>query len=196
MQKPCHGFVMAPLFATPRHPGRMLLNRRRPGCGSMPQLRLPAPASSMPASPGRLLTPTSLSWMPMRRSCAWRPTATSPLRREMASNGSPAPEFESDEDRASYLVRLPVHPKAPSTPTQSGAQSGAQSLLSALKEMDLSASELVVALSLKSKTGAIKRTLNDLLQEGLIEYTIPDKPTGRLQKYRLTEKGRALLENQ
>jgi ATP-dependent DNA helicase RecG len=27
----------------------------------------------------------------------------------------------------------------------------------------------------------------------LIEYTIPDKPTSRLQKYRLTEKGRTLL---
>jgi len=32
-----------------------------------------------------------------------------------------------------------------------------------------------------------------MLAEDLIEYTIPDKPTSRLQKYRLTEKGRKLL---
>ena len=41
------------------------------------------------------------------------------------------------------------------------------------------------------------RYLNDpmakLLKSGKVAYTIPDKPTSRLQKYRLTEKGRALL---
>jgi len=37
--------------------------------------------------------------------------------------------------------------------------------------------------------------LDPALADGLIEMTIPDKPTSRLQKYRLTEKGRKLLEN-
>jgi DNA-binding PadR family transcriptional regulator len=33
-----------------------------------------------------------------------------------------------------------------------------------------------------------------LLQAGLIEYTIPGKPNSRLQQYRLTDQGKALLQ--
>lgn len=30
----------------------------------------------------------------------------------MAKNGSPAPDFETDEERSYFLIRLPVHEKA------------------------------------------------------------------------------------
>ena len=78
---------------------------------------------------------------------------------------------------------------------QSGAQSGAQSkeVLLKLESKDFSANELVVRLGLESKTGAFKRTLQELLRQGFVEYTIPSKPTSRLQKYRLTDKGRQFL---
>jgi ATP-dependent DNA helicase RecG len=59
----------------------------------------------------------------------------------------------------------------------------------------LSARALAYALGLRSKTGALKRTLSEMLSETLIEYTLPDKPNSRLQKYRLTLAGeRALKE--
>lgn len=55
------------------------------------------------------------------------------------------------------------------------------------------------ALELMRKEGRTDRTkfkksvLDILLSDGILEYTIPDKPRSRLQKYRLTEKGRAVL---
>jgi ATP-dependent DNA helicase RecG len=37
------------------------------------------------------------------------------------------------------------------------------------------------------------QVLNPLLEEGLVEMTIPDKPRSSKQRYRLTDKGRRVL---
>ena len=78
---------------------------------------------------------------------------------------------------------------------QCKAQSRAQSILSSLSATPLAAAELTQALGLESKTGSFKRTIKDLLEQNLIEYTIPDKPTSRLQKYRITMKGLQILKD-
>lgn len=46
-------------------------------------------------------------------------------------------------------------------------------------------------MGLQSKSRAFKLAIKDLLGSGLIEYTMPDKPNSRLQKFRLTLLGRA-----
>ncbi|MDR1978372.1 MAG: putative DNA binding domain-containing protein, partial [Synergistaceae bacterium] len=62
-------------------------------------------------------------------------------------------------------------------------------LLTALRTGPLSKAELAAALGHKSVSGMLKTHIRKLLAEELIEYTISDKPSSRLQKYRLTAKG-------
>lgn len=83
-------------------------------------------------------------------------------------------------------------------PTQSPTQSenSVERLLLVLKEGELSPKELRTKLNLSHRPTFRGNYLHPALNAGLVEPTIPDKPTSRLQKYRLTEKGRSLLENQ
>jgi ATP-dependent DNA helicase RecG len=94
-------------------------------------------------------------------------------------------------DTSLPAVSLPLKPEA-----QSKAQSKDQSsdIVKVLRHTPCSANELVVALGLKSKTGAFKRSLQDLIEQSIIEYTNPEKPASRMQKYRLTSKGLEVLD--
>jgi ATP-dependent DNA helicase RecG len=53
--------------------------------------------------------------------------------------------------------------------------------------------EIRTHLGLKDRTHLRERYLDPALAVGVIEPTIPEKPNSRLQKYRLTAKGAALL---
>ena len=59
---------------------------------------------------------------------------------------------------------------------------------------EMSSGELRDTLELKHKPTFRKHYLQPAMEAGLIEYTIPDKPNSRLQKYRLTVEGRKALE--
>ena len=53
--------------------------------------------------------------------------------------------------------------------------------------------ELLAMLSLSNAYLNYKRHIVPLLDQGLIAMTIPDKPQSRLQRYRITPQGQALL---
>lgn len=66
-------------------------------------------------------------------------------------------------------------------------------ILSACLTGPKSARELQAIIGIKHRETFQRNYLDKLLAEGLLERTVPDKPNSRLQKYRLTAKGRALL---
>jgi hypothetical protein len=57
----------------------------------------------------------------------------------------------------------------------------------------MSREALQSALRLSDRKSFRERYLKPALADGLIEMTIPAKPNSRLQKYRLTDKGRQWL---
>ena len=62
----------------------------------------------------------------------------------------------------------------------------------AILRKEMSRQEIQAALALRGRENFEARYLKPALEADLVERTIPAKPNSRLQKYRLTEKGRAL----
>lgn len=143
-----------------------------------------------------------------------RSTGIPKMLRVMAENGSPAPEFETDEDRTHYLVRLPVHAdadwqelaKAPvEAPVEgSGGQVSGQvsgqveewmtPVLQACRNKPLKSTEIQQVTKIKHRETFQRNYLDRMLTDGLLERTEPDKLRSPTQKYRLTAKGQELLK--
>ncbi len=64
-----------------------------------------------------------------------------------------------------------------------------------LLQTAMSRREIQQKLALRDEKHFREFYLQPAMVAGLIEMTIPDKPTSRLQKYRLTPKGRLLLQS-
>jgi ATP-dependent DNA helicase RecG len=135
-----------------------------------------------------------------------RSTGVPKILRAMQANGSPLPEFETDEDRMYFLIRLPIHAQA-EKPAMAGApevtpevapevtpEVAPEVRLVMTLRGEMSRRELQEALELKDDEHFRKAYLLPALDQGLIEPTIPDKPTSSKQRYRLTASGRALQD--
>ena len=123
-----------------------------------------------------------------------RSTGIPKILKEMAANGSPAPLFETDNDRLSFVIRLPRHPlalvpqgDAPQVTPQIGV------LLSRI-EGEMTRQAIQEAMRLTDREHLRKTYLAPALELGVIEMTLPDKPNSRSQRYRLTALGRRWLD--
>ena len=152
-----------------------------------------------------------------------RSTGVPKIFRAMRQNGSPEPIFESDEDRTWFRVRLPVNERAllaateqdtgqdkslkiigkghdtpqdtqQDTPQDTDRVTDQVEQLLAVLTGEMSRASIQARLELKDRHHFIESYLNPALEAGLIEMTLPDKPTSRHQRYRRTAKGEEFVE--
>ncbi len=110
------------------------------------------------------------------------------------------PEFKIDA--GFFILRIwrkrakRGQPESSASPVLVQYQSLEDRILGLLKADALSVSFISKQLGQKRVSGQLKIVLKKLISESLVEFTIPDKPNSRLQKYRLTRQGAAYLKKQ
>ena len=99
-----------------------------------------------------------------------RSTGISKILKVMEANGSGKPEFETDDDRSYFLVRLPIHPKEKITPTVTGKASEKTSE-KILKEVRNNSKVTIAILAeqIGVSTRSIERNLKNLQDSGRLE---------------------------
>jgi ATP-dependent DNA helicase RecG len=127
-----------------------------------------------------------------------RSTGIPKILKEMAANGSPAPLFETDDERLAFVIRLPRHPLA-LVPTAGTGEVTTEVITEVERVLrvlvgEMSRQELQEGLALKNDEHFRKAYLLPALGLGLVEMTLPDKPRSSKQRYRLTAIGRWWLE--
>ena len=123
--------------------------------------------------------------------------------------GYPEPTFEANGFFTATLLPItdqveaqePAVPEQPESRLDSSTssvpvqyQSLEDRILALLNDDELPVSIISKRLGQSRVSGQLKVMLKRLLGDSLVEFTIPDKPNSRLQKYRITETGRRLLE--
>ena len=119
-------------------------------------------------------------------------TGTLDMIRRCRDAGLPEPEFTDSSGFKATIWRGTPTGQPESLPLPESLQSRVIVLLA---NGPMQKSELSKNLGQKAISAQLNAVVRKLLTEQLIEYTIPDKPNSRLQKYRLTNKGRSELSN-
>ena len=136
-----------------------------------------------------------------------RATGIPKIYDSMERNGSPRPHIQTDEGRTHFLIELPVHPafKAPvevpvkvpvKVPVIEGISlnNTERKILSLCKVRAAGRKEILAELGYSKLVGSVRLALGRLKELHLLELTIPGKPNSRNQRYRITDKGRQVLE--
>lgn len=145
-----------------------------------------------------------------------RGTGLLKINNSMKNNGSGDVIFETDNS-SYFMTVIPIHPVflnefVPSyVPSQDTDNKATREILSpvcpksvpsqicsiiveALMQNELSSSELLELCGYTNRT-RFRKDIIEPMMDIVIEFTIPDKPNSRNQKYRLTEQVRRLLGN-
>lgn len=115
-----------------------------------------------------------------------------------ASARVPRPDFRYDSTGLWAEFRFPPQPE-PGRQAQVEAQVEAQvaltdrdwDVLIACGTGEMTGKDLARVAGYQTRTGNFKKGLQRLVELGLVELTIPDKPTSSRQRYRITPKGRS-----
>jgi len=140
-------------------------------------------------------------------------SGTGDIIEKCRERGLPAPIWENEDDGFTLTIKRPSVPESATSETTSakagssrglvggasqglveGAGQGSGMVLGALvgSAAPLSSTMIANALGKERANGHIKRVIAALIDDGLVETTGERKRGARLQKYRLTEKGKRL----
>ena len=121
----------------------------------------------------------------------------------MAAAGLREPVFETDgffrtilyrPERAGSESRQTSEQGRPESQPESQPESLEERVLQLLKDGASSKAEISGRLGQKMVSGHLNKIIRSLLVKGLIEYTIPEKPNSRLQKYEITDSGQKMID--
>jgi ATP-dependent DNA helicase RecG len=124
------------------------------------------------------------------------------IRKALKNNGSPGAVFETDDERSYFITTIYVHPefkKSSVTPHVTPYDTPhvtpqVKKLIKLLSENNhLGTPQISDLLGLKDRKSVRRYYIVPAMELGAIEYTIPDKPKSRNQKYKLTILGRKIL---
>ena len=139
-----------------------------------------------------------------------RGTGIPTVIKAMKENGSPAPRFNTDAERAYFTAILPIHSGALSkntpqvnTPQVREGQDAVrrysrarerERIMLVFCESPRDRASIQARLGLKDPRNFRENYLYPMLQRGLVAMTDPEHPNSPQQKYRTTETGISLLE--
>ena len=110
------------------------------------------------------------------------------MRDAVVSAGLPEPQIECIPGEVIVRFFPPVgltHAVQQESQQESRQESLRDRIVHALDDKPLSRSEIVKAIGQQKASGQLNIVIHKLLAEKIIEYTIPEKPNSRMQKYRL-----------
>lgn len=88
---------------------------------------------------------------------------------------------------------VPQPESRPESQPESWPESLDQRVMRLVKDTPFTKAKISAQLGQRKVSGQLNKIIRALVRAGILEYTIPDKPNSRLQKYRLTAKGLSLL---